>query len=100
MGRLRRAILILGLAFVAFGFAVPRSDVPGTPFDERDTPVNQITSVIPRGELAPPTRLSVIVPQPLWFEYEIRTIYVRTAPEPRVQVGTHFLLSLLCTFVC
>jgi len=83
--RFQRAILILGLAVVALGFIVPRGDDPGTAFDERDTPVNQVTSVVPRSDLAPPTRLSLIALHPLRFEYEIRTSQTGTSISRRVR---------------
>lgn len=96
--QLRRAILILALGLVALGFSIPRSDVPGTPFDESETPVNAtVASVVPAGELVPPARFSVIVSEAISLKHEIRIIYLQTA-EPSVKLAPHTLQSLLCTF--
>jgi hypothetical protein len=97
---LRRAIFILGLGIVAFGFAVLRRDVPETSFDEADIPVNQTVPVALGIKFVPPARLSVIVPRPLWMKYEFRTVDMPAFIETRAHLDPLSLPNLLCTFLC
>jgi hypothetical protein len=96
---LRWAIVILGLAVVAFG-SVPRRDAAETSFDEADSPVSQCALVALRIRFVPPTRLSVIVPLQLRSESEIRPVHMPILIETRAQWEPPSLLNLLCTFLC
>jgi hypothetical protein len=99
MRPLRCAIVILGLAVVAFG-SVPRRDAAETSFDEADAPVNQCALVALRIRFVPPARLSVMVPRQLRSESRIRPAHMPILIETRAQWDPPSLLNLLCTFLC
>jgi hypothetical protein len=97
--RFRRTILIIGLAAIACGFAVPRADVLGTTFYEADTPINQINGLVCRVELVAPVRFSENAPKLLWSELQ-RALYSRGVTDDIIQGPSHSLLNLICTLVC
>jgi len=95
-----RTFVILGLAVVVLGFAVPRRDAAETSFDEADTPVNQYALVALRIRFVPPARLPVIVPRQLKSESEIRPVHMPILIETKAHWAPPSLLNLLCTFLC
>jgi hypothetical protein len=99
MKYLRWIIVTLGIGLVSLAAIVPRVDVPETPYDEADAPVNLATPVVVGINLRTPSMTLGAIPRERqeWWEPGIATHEVALKPGMR---DSRSLLSLLCKFLC
>jgi hypothetical protein len=97
--RVRWTIVILGLLCISSALFIPLADDPGTAFNETDTPVSFIASIISRTHFVVPPGQSVVIPteQRVWWTTSTVRHEVTLKPEIR---SSHSLLSLLCKLLC
>ena|ERR1017187_5357963 len=103
-GAVRRVIwtfILFLLTAVVCVSAIPPTDLPETPYNEADTPVNQSPPVVLGIRFVRPAVVSIVVPRKtLQTEWNFRV----PANEPlstsiSVRPDCHSLQNLLCTFL-
>ncbi len=101
MQRLRWTLVLVLLAAAVCVSAVPRPDLPETPFNEADTPVNLAPPVGLRIQVIAPAIDPVVILPTLPIDCA-GCIVTRLAPEPVIAPRRRHPLSLqdlLCTFL-
>ena len=96
-----RALVFLLLGAVLCVVAVPQTDIPETPYDESDAPVNLALPVLPSVTFVRPPAAPVILPERVcetgrgvrYQSLERKSAY------PLVRRGAHSVQNLFCTFL-
>jgi hypothetical protein len=97
--RLRCAVVVFGIYFVALSSIVPRVDSPETAYDESDAPVNLTTPLVARTNLVMPTGHFVVIPREQRVSSERATARNVVTLRPGMCIS-HSLLTFLCTLLC
>jgi hypothetical protein len=91
-------IVILGILVILLSLMLPPVDLPGTPYNEADAPVNVLTVPAVQGHLQPP------VSQPSTFQAPAKpahpSLHITFLPSPVAQVSSHSVQSLLHILLC
>jgi hypothetical protein len=87
------------LLFTVALLMVPKADIPETPFDEANTPTNEM--VVVKAASSMEHRQSIIAPVPVMFAQSRKIRVRRISPVVAGQLtDSHRFQALLCSLLC